>query len=94
MSLYMDRRLFIKATGALTAAAVVGDVRRPLFAAEQLNLSENEQAIFGFLDNDPLHVEQIIVHTKKTAGDVNAALISLRLKGLIKQLPGNCFQKN
>ena len=39
MSLYMDRRLFIKATGALTAAAVVGDVRRPLFAAEQVQVA-------------------------------------------------------
>ena len=76
------------------AADLENRIDEPLFAAEQLNLSENEQAIFGFLDNDPLHVEQIIVHTKKTAGDVNAALISLRLKGLIKQLPGNCFQKN
>jgi len=80
------------------ASAIADDIEskinEPLFAAEQLNLSEHEQVIFNFLSNDPLHVEQIIAHTEKTAGDVNAALISLRLKGLIKQLPGNCFQRN
>jgi predicted Rossmann fold nucleotide-binding protein DprA/Smf involved in DNA uptake len=39
-------------------------------------------------------VEQIIAETVLPAGSVNAALISLRLKGLIKQLPGSLFVRS
>ena len=35
----------------------------------------------------------LLPETNLTAGVVNATLISLRLKGLIKQLPGSLFVK-
>ena len=70
------------------------DVETPLFDVSRLNLSENERAIYNCLDSEPLHVDEIIGRTELAAGAINAGLISLRLKGLIKQLPGNMFLRN
>ena len=50
--------------------------------------------IYDYLGKEPLHIEQIIAVANLTPGNINAGLISLRLKGLIKQLPGSLFLKN
>ncbi len=65
----------------------------PLFDAARLNLTENEKKIYNYLSKEPLHLEQIIAETNLHSGSVNAGLISLQLKGLVKQLPGNLFLK-
>jgi DNA processing protein len=65
----------------------------PLFDIRELRLNQSEKAIFEYLDKEPLHIERIIADTNLTAGSVNASLVSLRLKGLIKQLPGSLFVK-
>ena len=70
------------------------DVEAPLFDVSRLNLSDAERAIYDFLGAEPLHVDEVIVATGLGAGKVNSALISLRLKGLIKEFPGNLFKKN
>ena len=69
------------------------EIEKPLFDIEQLNLNNDEKTILSCLDKEPTHIEQIIAQTALTAGSVNAALISLRLKSLIKQLPGSLFIK-
>ena len=69
------------------------EIEKPLFDIEQLNLNNDEKAILNCLDKEPTHIEQIIAQTSMTAGSVNASLISLRLKSLIKQLPGSLFVK-
>jgi DNA processing protein len=68
-------------------------IEKPLFDIEQLNLNNDEKTILSCLDKEPTHIEQIIAKTSLTAGSVSAGLISLRLKGLIKQLPGSLFVK-
>ncbi|MCK4958631.1 MAG: hypothetical protein KAT00_04515, partial [Planctomycetes bacterium] len=75
------------------ATEVAGSVEMPLFDVSQLDLSEYERRIFDCFDGDPVHVEDIIATTGLGAGAVNSTVISLRLKGLIKQLPGNVFKK-
>ncbi|MBN1124732.1 MAG: DNA-processing protein DprA [Sedimentisphaerales bacterium] len=65
----------------------------PLFDPANFNLSPVEIAVYNSLDGQPRHVEEIVADTQLEPGKVNAALISLRLKGLIKQLPGNVFLK-
>jgi DNA processing protein len=75
----------------IAAAEASQEMEAPLFDVGRLNLSEDERAIYDFLSKEPLHVEQVIVDTDLTPGSVNAALVSLRLKGLIKQLPGSLF---
>ncbi len=69
------------------------EIEKPLFNMEQLNLTNDEKTILNCLDKEPTHIEQIIAQTSLTAGSVNASLISLRLKSLIKQLPGSLFVK-
>jgi DNA processing protein len=78
---------------AVSAAQTVKNVEMPLFDFSQLKLTEDERKIFDCLDGEPVHVEQIIAETKIPAGKVNATLVALRLKGIIKNLPGNFFCK-
>ncbi|UCG47745.1 MAG: DNA-processing protein DprA [Phycisphaerales bacterium] len=63
----------------------------PLFDVGQLKLAPDEKRIHGLLTKEPTHIEQIIADTGLSPGAVNAALVSLRLKALIKQLPGSFF---
>ncbi len=69
-------------------------VEESLFDASQFNLSESERMIYDYLNKEPLHLEQIIAGTDLLPGNTNAGLISLQLKGLIKQLPGSLFVRN
>jgi len=80
----------------VTAAAKKASerVEAPLFDASQFNLSSDEKTIYDCLEKEPLHIDQIIADTNLPPGSINAGLISLRLKGLIKQLPGSLFLKN
>ncbi len=76
------------------AADAAEKAEAPLFDARELRLSGDERAVYDCLGKEPMHVEQIIADTELMPGSVNAGLISLRLKGLIKQLPGSMFVKN
>ncbi len=76
---------------AATQAAEV--INAPLFDVSMLNLSDAEREIYDCLSSEPVHLEQLIAEADLAPGPINAALISLRLKGLIKQLPGNLFLK-
>ena len=68
-------------------------VEKSLFDAAQLKLTEVEKKMFDCLNKEPVHIEQIITQTGVSAGKVNAALVSLRLKGIVKQLPADYFVK-
>ena len=60
----------------------------------ELHLNDNESAIFATLGKSPLHIEQIIADTGLKAGQINAGLISLRLKGLIKPQAGSFYVRS
>jgi len=75
-----------------TSAQVAGEkINTPLFDMPESVLSENEKTIINCLANEPRHIEEIIARTSLSAGNINASLVSLRLKGLVKQLPGSNF---
>jgi len=76
-----------------SAEEAAARAEKSLFDADQLKLSDAERKIYDYLTKEPTHIEQIIAETNLTAGVVNATLISLRLKGLIKQYPGSLFAK-
>ena len=84
----------LEAHVSAAAAKARESVEKPLFDVNQLKLSGDEKAILDCLDKEPVHIEQVIAETNLTAGSVNAGLISLRLKGLIKQLPGSLFVRS
>jgi DNA processing protein len=69
-------------------------VEKSIFNCSAMKLSSDEKRIYDHLSKEPVHLEQIITNTEMAPGSVNASLISLRLKGLIKQSPGNLFSKN
>ena len=83
----------LESHAAAAAAKASEKIETPLFDVSQLNLSDSEKTIYDCLDKEPLHVDQLIAETDLAPGSINAGLISLRLKGLIKQLPGNLFLK-
>lgn len=58
-----------------------------------LKLSEIEAAVLRQLDTEPAHIDELLGRIQATAGQANAALTGLQLKGLVKQLPGSYFQK-
>lgn len=68
-------------------------VQTSLFDVSRLNLSDSEQAVYAVLDKNPVHIEEVIACAEVPAGQVHAALISLQLKGIVKQLPGSMFIK-
>ncbi len=82
----------LKGHAASAAEKVQAEVERPVFDVGRLNLSPAESAIYDCLGREPMHVVEVIVGTGLGAGKVNSGLISLRLKGLIKQQPGNLFK--
>jgi len=88
---YIGRQL--KKTTTTAANAASKKVETPLFDTDRLNLTNSEKNVYDCLDTEPRHIEQVIAATNLAAGKVNAALVSLRLKGLIKQLPGNFFTR-
>ena len=64
-----------------------------LFDIGSLNLNDNERTIYDYLNKEPLHIDQIAGDTGLEVGIINSHLISLQLKGVIKQLPGSFYIK-
>jgi len=89
---YIGQRLQRYATAAAEKASE--KVETPLFDISKLNLTSIERKTYDYLGKEPAHIEQIIEMTNLSAGSINASLISLQLKGLVKQLPGSLFIRN
>ncbi len=81
----------LKEHTAAAAQEATEKVESPLFEAAKFNLKGHEKTVYELLGKEPLHIDQIIADANLPAGVVNASLVSLRLKGIIKQLPGNLF---
>ncbi len=78
---------------ALAAQEASEKAKTPLFEAARFNLKGPERQIYETLGKEPLHSDEVIAETSLPAGTVNAGLVSLRLKGLIRHLPGNLFAR-
>ncbi len=63
-------------------------------SAAKLNLNDNKNAIFAIFGKNPLHIERIIADIGFKAGQIDADLIPLRLKGLIKPQAGNFYVRS
>ena len=83
----------LKTHSAVAATEAEQNAQGTLFDTSRLNLTEAEEAILGHLNSEPVHVEELIESTQLSAAKVHSAVISLQLKGLIKQLPGNMLVK-
>lgn len=56
-------------------------------------LSDEESAVFGCLRDEPRHIDSITAETGRPPARISGALMTLELKGLVKQLPGKYFIK-
>ncbi len=88
---YVGDGLKMHADAAATEAEQ--NAQGTLFDLSRLNLTDAETAILGKLNSEPVHVEELIEQTQLSAAKVHSAAISLQLKGLVKQLPGNMLVK-
>lgn len=59
-----------------------------------LELTDNEQKVFGVLDSEELSIDDVIRKCGLPSSAVSVALLSLEMKRLVKQLPGKLFVKN
>ena len=83
----------LKAHADAVATEAEENVQNTLFDLSQLNLTSEESTILRQLNSEPVHVEELIELSQLSAAKVHSAAISLQLKGLIKQLPGNMLVK-
>lgn len=88
---YVGEQLKEHTTEAATDAAAKAEA--PLFETAPLTLKGHEKKVYDSLGTEPLHTDQVIDRTDLAPGTVNATLMTLRLKGLIRQLPGNLFKR-
>jgi DNA processing protein len=56
------------------------------------NLNGSERTVLRLLAPDaPIHIDELLEKTKLPMSDLTAALLSLEMNELIRQLPGRCF---
>ncbi|MCK4427993.1 MAG: DNA-protecting protein DprA, partial [candidate division Zixibacteria bacterium] len=56
-------------------------------------LSEVEKNIYNLITDEPYHIDKIAQNTNVTTSQALSALLSLELKGFIKQLSGKMFAR-
>ena len=59
-----------------------------------LELSGNEQTVYGTLDHEEVSIDEVIRNSGLPSSAVSVALLSLEMKQLIRQLPGKLFVRN
>ncbi|MCR4430162.1 MAG: DNA-processing protein DprA [Tepidanaerobacteraceae bacterium] len=57
------------------------------------SLNDDEKTVLNLLDFHPVHIEQLLVQSEKTSGEINSIITRLELKGLISSLPGGYIMK-
>ncbi len=83
----------LKPHATVESAAAGRRAEMPLFDTSQIKLTADERMLFEALDHNALHCDELIAKTNLAPGKANSALVSLQLKALIKQLPGNYYKK-
>lgn len=54
-------------------------------------LTEEEAAIYAMLSGDIVQIDDVILQSGRLAGEVTGLLLSMELKGFIRQLPGHSY---
>jgi len=63
----------------------------PVRHPAELALTDDERALLGHLGDGPIGVDELIVKTRMTAGQVMATLSVLEVKRLVRRMPGHTF---
>jgi DNA processing protein len=67
---------------------------RPKQATIRPDFSAAENRVYLALDVEPRHVDDVAAIANMGAGEVNATLVMLELKGAARRLPGSMFVRN
>jgi DNA processing protein len=65
--------------------------RAPAQSGAKPALSAEEAAIYALFPHDAIHIDDLIVRSGRRPGDMSGLLLSMELKGLIRQLPGHSY---
>ncbi|OIO36207.1 MAG: DNA protecting protein DprA [Candidatus Omnitrophica bacterium CG1_02_46_14] len=61
---------------------------------KKMNLSPEEEKLYSLLDNEPLQIDTLIEQSGLTISRTMSSLMSLEMKGAVKELPGKNFIRN
>ena len=56
-------------------------------------LTQDEEPVFRQITNEPKHIDILMKESNSTPAGISGALITLELKGLVRQLPGKYYIK-
>ncbi len=65
----------------------------PAPASPECTLSVTEARVFGALDTEPRHLDQVALASGLPVGELLGTLLGLELGGLVEQLPGSRYQR-
>ncbi len=57
------------------------------------SLTRDEEPVFRQITNEPKHIDILMKESGSTPARISGALVTLELKGLVKQLPGKYYIK-
>ncbi len=58
---------------------------------KEVKISPEEEKIFSLISFEPVHFDKLLEESEKNMGELSSLLLSLEIKGLIKQLPGKYY---
>jgi DNA processing protein len=67
---------------------------QPAAAPPPPTLTPAEQQVYDILREGPLHIDALIVRASLSGGRAASALLSLEMKGLVRQLSGKVFERH
>jgi DNA processing protein len=70
------------------------DQSAPVEDARVLALNERERGIFDLLGPSPMHIDEVVTQTKLAPSIVSSTLLTLEIRGLIRQLAGQRYVRN
>jgi len=57
------------------------------------DLTPDENRVYLTLEVEPRHIDELAIAAKMNAGEINAALVMLEIKGVARRHPGNLFAR-
>lgn len=90
-------KLIMEGAHPVTSAADILEILNVTPVQQELvdvgSLSKEEQEVLAILETEPLYIDTIIKQATCTPAQVGARLTALELKGLVKNLGGNTYQR-